>query len=1325
MEQAPVVYGKYQLLDLLARGGMAEVFKAKSHGVEGFEKILVIKRILPELSENGRFVEMFINEAKIAVTLSHANIVQVFDLGRADGSYFIAMEYVAGYDLATVLRRAGRLGRPLPAELAVFVISEVAKGLDYAHRRRDADMRPLHIVHRDVSPQNVLLSYEGEVKLTDFGIAKARTTVEDDSDGSIKGKYAYMAPEQARGEDVDSRADIFALGTVLYESLSGQNPFFEESTYETLKKVRAGVCPSVSEVSPQTPEELSEIVARAMSPDVTSRHPNAGRLYEDLIQFLYSTGGRVGAHDLSRYLDELRAAGDAMSGDDDSLQAAFAREAGATPAQPRVTPIEIPIRTGARTPRPGPDSRVRAKSRTPVSRPHAERRDVTALAVLAAREDPTPESTIRSLIRRFGGEIVEQTTTNEGRWIVVMFGAVDPDGRDTEAAGRCGLRIARAADAARGVDDGTLRAGLVVGRLLVDLDGEIVRDDRYDKLMGEARALARSAAVGEVVATPAVEHAVRPIFEFDPIFDDPAGALRISSERSLAEAYGRFVGRREELRRIGEILAVANRGRRKVIGVVGEAGTGKSRLLIETTRRLKLGGHDVGMYLASVSRQDRDVPNAAVQGLFRVILGIDELDPEPIIRDKVARLRELGLGAAELAAVEATLGLSVDGHEASPSGRPLRAAFIRVATKLAQDRLTVLGFDGVESMDEESQGLVDALLREARDTRIAVILAYQPSFVHAWADVPGFHEVQVGPLADEDVVRLTGARLGVDEVPQDLLRDVTAKSGGNPLYVEEYLKALQDSGAVALEGGEVVYEPEVAEVEVPKTLRGIVAARVARLGATQKHLLQVASVVGSRFSSDVLARVSDMDAATVTRALSVLQQRGIVVRKGASEHAFAHSLVGEVLRAGLTLDARKELHGAVGTALEELFPQRVDDMAERLAEHWRQAGDRPKAVSYLVRAADRLETEHALDGAIGNLVRAIEMLGQTPTPDRDRVLALYRRLGELAFRSRDLEAGADRMADALELAEGLGRDEYVARFAMMRGRLLVNANHFAEGRHWLDRARKVARQIGNSELLRDVTLASAEADTKNGEYSSAIGLLTEALALSRDTGDLQAQIRCLIPLSLAHAATDARADALDSLEEARRLAGIHPDRYTECELLKTEALVHYYMRDHQGTVDASSQALDLAKEYGFWYEAAVNAHNLGEGLLRLDDWKRAFAMLRYSYELAREQGFTKVEYINLRVLGFIDAVRFGSEQGRQRISEAADYAEKNGYIWDLIQSKYLLALADHALGNLDAARAGLRETLRLTDTHGDRRYHADAQQALLALDSGQPLTLPR
>src|SRR5882672_7795602 len=202
-------FGRYRLLGRLGHGGMAEVFKAKSFGVEGFEKVLVIKRILPELAKSKRFSDLFVHEAKLAVRLSHANIVQVFDLGtvdRADGpTYYIAMEYVAGLDLATLLGRCREQKVLLPPAMCVYIVGEVAKGLDHAHRRRDEQMSPLGIVHRDVSPQNILISWEGEVKVTDFGIAKARAMLEQTREGDaaksageangveLQGKYSYMS----------------------------------------------------------------------------------------------------------------------------------------------------------------------------------------------------------------------------------------------------------------------------------------------------------------------------------------------------------------------------------------------------------------------------------------------------------------------------------------------------------------------------------------------------------------------------------------------------------------------------------------------------------------------------------------------------------------------------------------------------------------------------------------------------------------------------------------------------------------------------------------------------------------------------------------------------------------------------------------------------------------------------------------------------------------------------------------------------------------------------------------------------------------------------
>ncbi|MFH2009384.1 MAG: serine/threonine-protein kinase [bacterium] len=312
----PTLFGKYLLTHRLAVGGMAEIFKAKVLGVGGFEKDLVVKQILPQYAKYREFVDMFIDEAKITVSLTHGNIVPVYELGRIEGIYFIAMEYVAGRDLSQVLLRGAELKAAFSPEQATAVIIDVLKGLDYAHRRKDRHGEPMGIVHRDVSPQNVVVSFDGEVKILDFGIAKAAQRLVETHPGAVRGKFGYLSPEQARGDPVDRRADIFSAGVVLWELLTARRLFGTSSEAVALKLIQKGKVPPPSSVNPALPPELDPILAKALTTSPDERYKDAAAFQLALSKYLYSSHGAVTSESIGEYMksifhDQLEAEEDA------------------------------------------------------------------------------------------------------------------------------------------------------------------------------------------------------------------------------------------------------------------------------------------------------------------------------------------------------------------------------------------------------------------------------------------------------------------------------------------------------------------------------------------------------------------------------------------------------------------------------------------------------------------------------------------------------------------------------------------------------------------------------------------------------------------------------------------------------------------------------------------------------------------------------------------------------------------------------------------------------------------------------------------------------
>jgi eukaryotic-like serine/threonine-protein kinase len=299
---------RYTITERLDHGGMAEVFRGVAESMEGFKKSVAIKRILPNLTKNQKFVRMFLDEAKLSLFLQHANIVQVFDISRTpDNAYFLVMEFVDGCNLKSLIERQKQKGKRIEAAHTIYTMMECCKALNYAHFLENPETNePLGIVHRDISPPNILISKNGEVKLVDFGLAKANSQIESTDEGVVKGKFSYLSPEAASGLEVDHRADVFAVGIILWEMFTGRRLFFGETDYQTVELVRQAKVPSIAALNPEIEPELEAVVRKALAKDVNDRYQSAADLGDALAQFLFSRRMKVTARDIAAVVKDTQ-----------------------------------------------------------------------------------------------------------------------------------------------------------------------------------------------------------------------------------------------------------------------------------------------------------------------------------------------------------------------------------------------------------------------------------------------------------------------------------------------------------------------------------------------------------------------------------------------------------------------------------------------------------------------------------------------------------------------------------------------------------------------------------------------------------------------------------------------------------------------------------------------------------------------------------------------------------------------------------------------------------------------------------------------------------
>ena len=1362
-------FGRYRLLERLGEGGMAEVFKAKSFGVEGFEKVLVIKRILPKLAEHAKFVDMFVHEAKLAVRLSHANIVQVFDLGRIDHptgeppSYFIAMEFVPGLDLATLVSWLRKTKTQVPLGMAVFITAEVAKGLDHAHRRRGEQGRSLGIVHRDVSPQNILLSWEGEVKVTDFGIAKAKDTIDEDElsearTGKIRGKLAYMSPEQTRSEPLDGRSDLFSLGTVLYEMIAGQNPFIAPTAAETLRRLQSSEYPPIELCRPDATTALIDIVAKMLQKSPEDRFPDAGRLHEQLLGYFYASGDRFSANDLADFLAPLNERHSVPE-----IEAGVVFENEQTGSNDR-TPVEIPHATGR--PPTGAISLTDSPDSGQVAwtAERGERRDVTALVLAflersaagsrgpadtittspgpaeeresrpgppAEEDDPahatartpsepaeaqerSPAAIVRArdVLARYGARVLEE----EPSQIVAIFGLGDADGRDTEAAVRSALVTLRARTGSASVS-----AGIHVARILVDGTGNPIQDERLASLIAVSQSLAR-ATDGRVAVSPLAGRIIRTAFATEDLpgagRTAPEGGRIVSSARPPAAVYGRFVGRQDELMRLGDILAHATRKRAQIVTIHGDKGIGKTRLLAEVERRLWKGNYNVGFYVASCPQNGADVPWSGLTAMLQVLCGIQEGDDEERILDVLPRLRALGLHDDESTAVLGQLGASLAHSHPRPTGDTsgaLRNAFTRMVQRLTDDRIHCFAWDDAQAIDPATvEAILATVGRATAPTEGAPPRQVTPGGLSAMfllatrdeppptlAAHPAHHVIALTELSGEESARLISTRVGARVLPPDFLAFCRERAGGHPLFLEELVKELTDSGAISVLNGAVKASVD-GTTTIPRTLRTLIAARVSRLDANRRGVLQAAAILGDPVLTAVLAAMLRQNLTQIDRAVAELVTEDLLRITGPAQASFASPMHGEIVLDAIPPQARRELHADAAAAYIAVVGEDSTEHAERIAQHLYQAGDRDHAATFFAREALHRIRVGQLEPAIRHLTRALD-LADLAERDSQEIAAWLRALGDVVTRVRSAPDLPDLAARALRRVDAAGTLEERVCARVDVARALGSVNLFEDAYTKLENAFSLASD--RDDLRQRALIAELEMAVRSGDFTRAAQATEKIEAIGTITDP-----RVFLAIAQARAAAGDSAAALAALDQAERL-GNPDDLVAASEREKQRVLVYLYIRDFKRAVESSTRAVEISRSAGLRYETAAALHNLGDASRRIGDLPRAYASFSESRDMGEAAGHERLTSLNRMNLAYLDGMG-GVLRADAMLKEFIRYADARGYWTDALESRFLLAALQKHRGDRVEAKRELEQVLTMATAYGNKLIAHDAREAL-------------
>lgn len=1330
-------FGKYQLVKRLGAGGMAEVYLARSSVAQGLAKAAVIKKIHAAYAKSRHFQKMFVDEAKIALSLNHPNIVQVFDFGHVSQTYFLVMEYVEGVDLLRLMQEGAKLQRRVPYGLAAYVAQQIAKGLDYAHRKSDEYGEELGIVHRDVSPQNVLISWDGAVKLTDFGIARARDVHEEE--GVVKGKFAYMSPEQARGLAVDRRSDIYSAGIVLYE-LACARPLFTGRGKEVLEAVRAGAVPRPRTVDPNLPQALEEIILKALAYHPEDRHQTARDLQHALGRFqlqlasaqdeIYDSGA------LAQYIAQTvprekraRTTGELSAPPETPPPRAAAADEAATPVAKKhaggaeVTPLSSPVALVPSETRERKQVIVLegeisglAKLRREVGEERARQAVVDFFRIaehIAFKHDAHPHPTgVDDAFTYIVGLPVtgEDDPTRAIRLALALVDALDGIGRDVEPDLRLSVGIQR------GVALVTRGAG---AQFTYELSPQT---------LAFARRLAKEAQGGEVLVGGGVYRVARAEWNFEEIAtielddstdpgDDPDAPkkAKVHRLRGIKEreqrmrertAEGPLVGRELERKAIKDAYREVVRLRRKHhVLIIGEEGVGKRSLISGFLQSLPSG--EAMVLRAACRAATSDTPFSVVADLSRDMLGLAEgAEPREVKRRLQAAATTLYPAASETREVQGLvntvgmlLGIKVASDEIDAEERATRIlqALRRIEERLAKDQPVVVIVEDVHWADSQSWDVFLRLINEPAQRTVLGLATARPDerILHAATEAESIMTLVLDELGPEDRIRLVAQRFAPGEDVRALSEEIVAKAGGNPFYILELIDSLVERGTVAESRehpGKLTLLKRDVHLQAPTSVQALVATRLDRLPFSEKEVLLLASVIGREFASGdleaLLGRGVDED-------LHGLLRRQLVERRGGG-YAFRNEMTQQVAYELLPPEAQARLHRRVADRLAGSPGYRAGQDDAVLARHLERAGDGAAAAQRYLAAAMHARDVLGNAEAFQHLSKALALLPREAHAERLEARgereAILRAWGHRAQQLRELHQmrrEAEALGDAARIADVLSR---TAQF-------YLDVDKAPQAQRVLGPALAAARASGQRLVEAEVLRMQSVLARSLGENQEALVLVDRALALCGDDrpGLLQRATilnnkgTTLWQMSRLREAIEAHAEALVIYRKLRV-----PRQ--EAKVLNNIGIVFSALGEYEEALTNYKRSLKIDQELGNRLAVAVKLANIGGLYVDVGDLDKAEPYLGKALAIAGELGDPATQTDATITLGQAYLKRGDLARARRAFDKGHTQAAQAKNRYQEIRALVYLALATIRSGEPpDRALAMAREATDLAE----------------------------